>query len=255
MLHAGARAVAERAIPDQRDGLLELPGIGRYTAGAIASIAFGRAVGLVDGNVARVLARLFALEDDMKKAGMRKAEVLADQLVPSDRPGEWNQALMELGATICTPRTPACDRCPVARECRALAEGKVDRLPVLGEKAKPKPQKLYALVARRGNEVLLARRRSEGLFGGLWEPPMVAAKGDLAALATGIEPTKRGTVVHVLSHRRLTIDVYTATLPPRGKPKPVLPEPYEAAGLFAELSLADLGISTLARKVLAAGSC
>lgn len=255
MLHAGARAVAARAIPDQRDGLLELPGIGRYTAGAIASIAFDRAVGLVDGNVARVLARIFALEDDMRKAGMRKAEALADQLVPAERPGEWNQALMELGATICSPRSPACGACPVLRSCRALAEGKVDRLPVLGEKVKPTPQKLHALVARRGNEVLLARRRSEGLFGGLWEPPMVDTKAGLAGLGPVQDLAKSGTIIHVLSHRKLTIAVYTATLPGRSRPKLLLPEPYEAAGLFDELSLGDLGISTLARKVLAAGSC
>ncbi|MBX3234394.1 MAG: A/G-specific adenine glycosylase [Labilithrix sp.] len=252
LLHAGARAVAAAPIPDQRDGLLALPGIGRYTAGAIASIAFGRAVGLVDGNVARVLARLFAIEDDMKRGGMKKAEALADELVPRDRPGDWNQALMELGATVCTPRSPACDRCPVARDCRARAEGKVDRLPVLGEKTKPKPQKLAALVARSGGKVLLARRRSDGLFGGLWEPPMVATAAALKAAFAVRDAKKVGTVVHVLSHRRLTIDVLTASA---HEAPAALPDPYEAAGFFDELSLGELGISTLARKVLAAGTC
>src|SRR5690242_17796950 len=104
MLHAGARVVADRAkMPRDREGLLELPGVGRYTAGAIASIAFEEPVGLVDGNVARVLARIFVLEDDMRRAGMRRAEELAESLVPKDAPGDWNQALMELGATVCTP--------------------------------------------------------------------------------------------------------------------------------------------------------
>ena len=246
MLHAGAKAIARAPVPDQREGLLELPGIGRYTAGAIASIAFGRAVGLVDGNVARVLARLFAIEDDMKKAGMKRAEALADRIVPADTPGEWNQALMELGATICTPRSPACDRCPVAKQCRALAEGKVDRLPFLSEKAKPKPQKLIALVARKANETLLLRRRSDGLFGGLWEPPMLE---ELRGFATVEQPRKTGQVIHVLSHRKLTIDVYAATL---AKLPRSLPEPYEAAGLFDSEAQAELGISTLARKVLSA---
>ena len=249
MLHAGAKAVAKTPIPDQRDGLLELPGIGRYTAGAIASIAFGRAVGLVDGNVARVLARVFAIEDDMKRAGMKKAEALADRIVPADAPGEWNQALMELGATICTPRNPACDRCPIAKECRALAEGKVDRLPVLGEKAKPKPWAMKAIVARRGKKVLLCRRRSDGLFGGLWEPPMVDAKAELDELAGPL--VKTGQVVHVLSHRKLTIEVFATTV--AGVPN-ALPEPYEAAGFFDAEALEDLGISTLARKVLTAAS-
>ena len=175
MLHAGARLVADRAhMPRDREGLLELPGIGRYTAGAIASIAFDEAVGLVDGNVARVLARIFALDDDMRRAGMKRAEALAEELVPAKKPGDWNQALMELGATICTPRSPACDRCPVASSCRARAEGRVDELPVMGEKAKPKPQRVQALVARtKDGRVLLARRRSSGLFAGLWEPPSI----------------------------------------------------------------------------------
>jgi A/G-specific adenine glycosylase len=250
MLHAGAKSVGFAEIPNQREGLLELPGIGRYTAGAIASIAFGRAVGLVDGNVARVLARVFAIEEDMKKAGMKKAEALADRIVPADAPGEWNQALMELGATICTPRNPACDRCPVASECRALAEGKVERLPVLGEKTKPKPQKLRALVARKRDQVLLLRRRSEGLFGGLWEPPMLEPDG-FARFTAGTELAKVGRVVHVLSHRKLTIDVFTSVL---AKVPKELPEPYEAAGLFDSPALEELGISTLSRKVLGVSS-
>ncbi|HVJ89394.1 MAG TPA: A/G-specific adenine glycosylase, partial [Labilithrix sp.] len=129
MLHAGARVVAQRSgMPADRDGLLELPGIGRYTAGAIASIAYGERVGLVDGNVARVFARIFAIDDDMKRAGMRRAEQLAEELVPERAPGDWNQALMELGATICTPRAPSCERCPVFRSCRAHAEKRVEEL-------------------------------------------------------------------------------------------------------------------------------
>ncbi|MCW5836366.1 MAG: A/G-specific adenine glycosylase, partial [Labilithrix sp.] len=218
MLHAGARVVAERAaMPCDREGLLELPGVGRYTAGAIASIAFEEPVGLVDGNVARVFARLFALEDDMRGPGMKRAERLAEELVPRERPGDWNQALMELGATVCTPRSPACDRCPVASSCRARAEGLVDRLPVIGEKAKPKEQRVQALVARtRDGRVLLARRRSSGLFAGLWEPPAVdgdaAARDGLFGRFALASRALAGRVTHVLSHRRLTVDVHAGVL-------------------------------------------
>ena len=258
MLHAGARVVAERpSMPETREELLELPGVGRYTAGAIASIAFDEPVGLVDGNVARVLARIFVIEDDMRRGGMRRAEQLAEELVPAKAPGDWNQALMELGATICTPRSPACDRCPVAASCRARAEGRVAELPVLGEKAKPKPQQVQSLVARtKDGRVLLARRRSEsGLFAGLWEPPSVdgdeAARDDLFGRFPLASTNLAGRVTHVLSHRRLTVDVHAAVLS-KAPSRPRLPVVYETSSLFEADALPGLGISTLARKILAA---
>lgn len=256
MLHAASRVVSERgAMPLDRDGLLELPGIGRYTAGAIASIAYGEAVGLVDGNVARVLSRLFAIEEDMKRDGMRRAERLAEKLVPTKNAGDWNQALMELGATVCSPRAPACERCPVSASCRARAEGRVDVLPRIGIKPKPKPQRVQALVATWRGRVLLARRRADGLFGGLWEPPCeiggVRARASLfARFPLGVvEP--RGRVTHVLSHLRLSVDVHAAALAanPSGAE---LPDAYETADLFDEDSLGDLGVATLTRKVLRA---
>jgi A/G-specific adenine glycosylase len=251
MLHAGAKAVAASAMPTTHEGLLALPGIGPYTAGAIASIAFEEPVGLVDGNVARVFARLFALEHDMKREGMKKAQALASMLVDRARPGDWNQALMELGATVCTPRSPACDRCPVATMCRANAEGRAHLLPIVSPKTKPKAQKMIALVASRGGAVLLARRRSEGLFGGLWEPPVIAA-GEKRALfaAFGVQrAVKAGRVVHVLSHRRLSVDVWRAEL---ARVADVLPEPYEETGFFDAKARERLGMAAFARKVLAA---
>jgi A/G-specific adenine glycosylase len=255
LLHAGARA-ATAGIPSTRDTLLELPGIGRYTAGAIASIAYGEAVGLVDGNVARVLARIFAIDEDMKRAGLRTATDLADTLVPAHAAGDWNQALMELGATVCTPRSPFCQSCPVAKSCRARAEGRVAELPRITEKAKPKPQRVQSLVARKGKRILLARRRSEGLFGGLWEPPSLdggaAAKRDLLARFPVDSLTSHGRVVHVLSHRRLTVDVHAGLLTKTTAFE--LPPVYETADLFDEPSLERLGIATLARKILHAAS-
>jgi len=262
LLLEGAREVARRggALPGDRDGLLAVPGIGRYTAGAVASIAFGEPVGLVDGNVARVFARVFAIEDDMRKGGMRTAEALADAIVVQRDPGAWNQAVMELGATVCTPRAPLCDRCPLADLCRARAEGRVEELPVLSAKAAPKPQRLQAIVARRANDgaVLLARRRPDRVFGGLWEPPSIDGGAKLrAALMAWVkvdEPSRAGTVTHVLSHRKLTVDVLSGRLsrvPSIGD----VPEDagYDAVKVVREGDLADLGISTLARKIIALG--
>lgn len=256
LLHAGAREVARLGdVPRDREALLGVPGIGRYTAGAVASIAFGEPVGLVDGNVARVLARLFVIEEDMRKAGMRRAQVLADEIVARHDPGAWNQALMELGATVCTPQKPACDRCPVATSCAAHATGRAAELPVLGAKKKPEARRVQSLVATKGAEVLLLRRKRDRLFGGLWEPPSVegtAAARRALASRFGAERAKAvGRVVHVLSHRKLTIDVVRAEVAEAALSVD-LPDDYDAARFAAASDLEALGIATLARKILAA---
>ncbi|MDX1661748.1 MAG: A/G-specific adenine glycosylase, partial [Gemmatimonadota bacterium] len=127
-LHDAARIVAERfdgAVPDTAGTLRELPGVGAYTAGAVASIAFDRPEPAIDGNARRVLARLF----DVEKPTPARLRRIADDLVPRDRPGDFNQAIMELGATICAPRSPACGSCPLAPRCESLANGTVDRRP------------------------------------------------------------------------------------------------------------------------------
>ena len=264
LLLEGARVVASRGgvVPGERDGLLEVPGIGRYTAGAIASIAFGQPVGLVDGNVARVLARLFAIEADMRKRGMRVAEALADEIVSKRDPGGWNQALMELGATVCTPRAPACDRCPLASVCKALAQGRVAELPVLSAKTPPVAKRMQAVVATRDEDgaVLLARRRPELLFGGLWEPPSIEggpkARAELAEWLPIGKLARAGAVEHVLSHRKLTIDVLRADLTDRadglGLPEGAARCGYDALRVVPQHGFAALGMSTLARKILAA---
>lgn len=257
LLHAGARSVADRGeVPRNRDGLLAVPGIGPYTAGAVASIAFGEPVGLVDGNVARVLSRVFLIEEDMRKAGMKKAEAIADAIVAERDPGAWNQSLMELGATICTPQRPLCARCPVASSCRARAEGRVEGLPNLSAKKKPEARRVQALVLTRGAKVLLLRRKRELLFGGLWEPPCLegalAARKDLAR-RFGVKDAKpSGRVTHVLSHRKLTIDVARGSAPEEAL-RSDLPDAYDAARLVAPETFDALGIATLARKILRAG--
>jgi A/G-specific adenine glycosylase len=261
LLLEGARVVAAKggAVPGDRDGLLEVPGIGRYTAGAVASIAFGQPVGLVDGNVARVLARVFAIDEDMRKRGMRTAEILADEIVARRDPGAWNQALMELGATVCTPRSPACERCPVARVCRARAEGRVAELPVLSEKKAPLARRVQAVVATRPADgaLLLARRRPDRTFGGLWEPPSIEGPAKLRARLKAWLPvgklTRVGAVEHVLSHRKLTVDVLCAELQADLRRSDV-PEDagYDDVRIVARDAIEALGFSTLARKILVA---
>lgn len=259
LLLEGARAVAAKGgvVPGDRDGLLEVPGIGRYTAGAIASIAFGQPVGLVDGNVARVLARLFAIDEDMRKRGMRIAEIVADEIVARDDPGAWNQALMELGATVCTPRSPSCDECPLASVCRARAEGRVAELPVLSAKTPPLARRVQAIVARRAKDgaILLARRRPDLLFGGMWEPPSIEGgpklRAELAAWLPVGKLVRAGATTHVLSHRKLTIDVLRAELTGSVEANEIpAAAGYDAVRVVREHAFAELGMSTLARKIL-----
>lgn len=158
--------------PRTVDGLLALPGVGRYTAGAIASLAFGARAPVLDGNVIRVLCRLFAIERDPKEAAVKESLwQLSESLLPARRAGEFNEALMELGATICTPRRPKCGVCPLADGCEANRRALQDRLPV---KSKRKPLPHYdvtAAIIRRSGRVLIAQRPLGGRLGGLWEFP------------------------------------------------------------------------------------
>ena len=269
MLHAAARQVVEEhdgRLPEGVDGLRSLAGVGAYTAGAIASIAYGRAEAVVDGNVARVLARLMAIERDVS-AGPGRALVweiaasLVEKAVPVAPPGDWNQALMELGETVCVPRAPRCDECPLRAFCRARALGLQAELPHTAPKrAAPKVKRVAVVLAAAGH-VLLARRRATGLFGGLWETPMGTSAAKLAA-ALGVaeeDLTEVGEVVHVLTHRRLHVRVLRGKLPRRRSWAPELPGPaYDA---IEPVALEALGHgpgapgkrahATLLRKVLA----
>ncbi|MCH7870070.1 MAG: A/G-specific adenine glycosylase [Planctomycetes bacterium] len=185
-LHAAARrVVAEHAgrIPRDVETLMSLPGIGRYTAGAISSIAFGRRAPLVDGNVQRVLQRLF--HPHASQASPRGAVSgvwrLAERLVPPGRPGDFNQALMELGALICLPASPRCDACPLARRCGARIAEVQDRIPPTKRRAPKRLLEVAALLVTRRRRVLLVRRPSSGLWAGLWDAPQLV-------LATGVDP-------------------------------------------------------------------
>ncbi len=164
-------------VPDDPDVFSRLPGVGRYTTGAVLSIAFARPLPAVDGNAARVLSRLFALPTSLRDPrGARTLWALAASLVPMRRPGDWNQALMELGATVCGPRAPRCTLCPLRGECRALARGRVrDFPPPRPARAGARVWQAVALVVRRGR--LLVVRREGARLAGLWEPPAVEFTG------------------------------------------------------------------------------
>jgi A/G-specific adenine glycosylase len=237
-LHRCAREVVERhggALPASAADLRGLPGIGRYTAGAIASIAFGQPEPLVDGNVARVLARVYAIDDDIKSsAASRTLWRLAGQMVPPSAPGDFNQGLMELGATVCTPLSPACLVCPLAALCLARAQGRERELPRMPGRRRPDELPLIdarALWIERRGKLLLARRTPEGLYGGLWELPQVESRPqagidagidasidasiETAILATPVRLHGRAPVVEhcqTLTHRRLRIRVFAASL-------------------------------------------
>jgi A/G-specific adenine glycosylase len=226
-LQAAARQIDERhggRIPDDIDTLQTLPGVGRYTAGALASIAFDRPEPVLDGNVKRVLTRLLGIREDIGQPGVvERLWKEAAALARGPDPGNLNQALMELGATVCTPRTPRCDECPVHRWCDARAVGDAESLPV---KARKKPARrveaVAALVMRRG-KALAVRRPPGGLLGGLWglpggdlvagEPPRAGLRRALHECA-GLEISRAsamGSVEHVFTHRRLTLHLYRAS--------------------------------------------
>lgn len=178
-LHRAARLVViehDGQFPNTVEGLLALPGIGRYTAGAVASIAFGASAAVLDGNVIRVLTRLYDIPDDVSQhATRRRLWALAEDLLPAGEAGNYNEALMELGRVICKPRGPLCPECPVRGHCQAFAAGSQEDRPVKRQRS---PMPHYDVTAgviyereEPANRILIAQRPEEGLLGGLWEFP------------------------------------------------------------------------------------
>ncbi len=257
MLHAGAKALADGGFPKTAAELRNVPGIGPYTAGAVASIAWGEQAPLVDGNVARVLARIFAVTVDVRKgAGHRKIWEIAGELVPKERAGDWNQALMELGALLCTPDQPKCLLCPVRGECRAFAEGRTDVIPLRVAQTKPIEWKRAALVLRRGDTVLLGQRHDHLVFGGLYEPPMF--EDDDEELPRALKRAAGGAITfveritHVLSHRKMRIRIFSATSQPSRAWQTQLESEYKSFRFVKERDLGGLPMGELAKKVLRA---
>jgi len=250
-LHACAKVVAEQPggmFPSTEEGLLALPGIGPYTAAAVASIAFDEPAAVMDGNVERVVSRLFAIETPLPAAKAEIKERLKT-LVPQKRPGDFAQATMDLGATLCSPKKPACSLCPWTDECEATAKGIAETLPVKPPK-KAKPIRYGAafwLTDSKGH-VLLRTRPPKGLLGGMDEVPGSDWSEQNTEPTSDAAPTKTdwqqlpGTVTHVFTHFALELTVYTAQTRTRGK----------VEGDWVPLNaLAQRALPTVMRKIVA----
>ncbi|WP_235946405.1 A/G-specific adenine glycosylase [Saccharibacillus alkalitolerans] len=251
-LQAAAQQIVELhggQMPSEREHVFALKGVGPYTAGAILSIAFNRPEPAVDGNVLRVLSRYFLIEDDIAKPKTRiMMEKMIPELIPEGRASDFNQALMELGALICTPKSPHCLICPVMEHCRGRIEGRERDLPVKTKAKKPRPEQRLAVLlegsGERAGRVLVRRRPNTGLLAGMWELPHVAAGGEdlgLDAAQLGELLEDRGlswspmspymTAEHTFSHIHWTMRVLIAREEPEALAQLAAESgvPYEAA--------------------------
>lgn len=264
-LHEAAGIVARQLggkVPDDLDGLRALPGVGAYTGGAILSIAFGKRTAAVDGNVIRVIARLFAIEDpvDGNRTKNRIGEIAA-RLVPVSGPGHYNQALMDLGSGVCTPRNPDCPSCPLSAACKARKQGIQESIPEKKRPAAlPRREAVAALVRNDRGEILLVKRPDRGLLGGLWRfPGGILQEGE--APAAGLRRVLReelglkGTagkelfsVEHGYSHFSVTVRVLPVAI--RG-PVPHAGRSVQWNGVGTR-GFSRLAVSRLERKILAA---
>jgi A/G-specific adenine glycosylase len=251
-------AVAEHggALPDREEALRRLPGVGPYTAAAVASIAFNARTFALDGNGARVMARLFGVEDSIDRPATRvRLRALGTAEVPADRPGDFNQAVMELGALICTPRNPSCDACPVAGACAGRARGIAAALP----RRSPKPARPVVRVAcafvTDGARLLLVKRDG-GLLRGTWtlpereaEPAEGAAAARALAADAGLRARgvdRRGVVRQIFTHRDVRAEIFRVDVA-GGRAR--------GGDLrwVAPAALGELGLSNYARKTIAVG--
>ena len=267
---AAQHVVHERSgqIPDTVEGLLALPGVGRYTAGAIASLAFGRDAPILDGNVKRVLGRLYAIADVQSPRATHALWQLSESLLPKGRAGEFNEALMDLGATICTPRAPACPACPIRSDCIAFARGNPEAYPARIKRPNvPHKVAVTAVIEDTDGRVLMAQRPLSGLLGGLWEFPGGEMEqpedGDAAAQARHLARLVRsktgvrirvtpgnfiGEVTHGFTHLRLTRHVAYVRLAGRG-PELVTGGFYPAARWVTAEEMSQLALTRSDQKI------
>jgi A/G-specific adenine glycosylase len=214
-LHRAACEVAERHggdLPVSLEALMALPGVGRSTAGAILALARGERHPILDGNVKRVLARVFLVEDPPdSSAGLRKLWSLAEAATPDARVAAYTQAIMDLGATVCTRANPACGHCPIAPDCGALATGRIAAIPAARRRAPRRLRRAHFVFVLSAGRVLLERRPSRGVWGGLWSPPefpdATAVEAWIAAHVTGAPAARRlPTLRHAFTHFDLDIE-------------------------------------------------
>jgi A/G-specific adenine glycosylase len=259
-LHACAQTVAGRhggRFPETEEELRKLPGIGPYTAAAVAAIAFDRAATPVDGNVERVVARLFAVETPLP-AAKPELKSLARDLTPAERPGDFAQALMDLGATVCLPRTPKCPLCPLSGTCRAHARGIAAELPArAAKKARPTRRAVAFWVLDPDGRVLLRSRPDDGLLGGMMEVPSTpwresSPKQDEIAAAAPVRADwtpLAGSVRHTFTHFHFEMSVVAASLGDRQRARAAA---RAAGGDWYRLDdLGTLALPTVMRKVIA----
>ena len=229
-LHKAAKKIVaehDGSLPEEHDDLLKLPGIGPYTAAAISSIAFNRPHGVLDGNVIRVLSRITCNSEDTTKTNTRRSlQDLSNLLVAPDNPGDFNQALMELGATLCTPKKPSCESCPVHAFCCAFATSSVDLFPVAKKKTPVPHYNIAAGILRDSNGRFLVRKRPENeMLGGMWEFPCARQENNESLEKTitrhfiktyGL-PVETHNLFHVLkhaySHFKITVHAFACHLP------------------------------------------
>ena len=259
-MHAAAQQIADSGgFPASASELQTLPGIGPYTAAAVASIAFGELIPVLDGNVERVLSRRLGLDQDPKRAAARKRLLEAGaKLLDSARPGDSNQALMEIGATICRPKQPDCESCPLAKGCYARSLGDPERFPLPRRRRQVERIDLAIALVKQEDRILLFRRpESSDLLAGIWELPNVPRRGTKLAIEKALgrfyggrwrlEPA-RGRVRHGITHRALTLHVY----PARFSAGDTVGEGPEAAWVRTD-EMSDYPLSSAVEKVLASG--
>jgi A/G-specific adenine glycosylase len=255
-LHACAVAVLRDhggVFPDTEEGLRQLPGIGPYTAAAIGAIAFDIRTMPVDGNIERVVSRLYAVEEPLPQAKPRIQELAATLLGPS-RAGDSAQALMDLGSSICTPKKPACALCPINDDCTARLRGEQETFPRKAPKKSGELRRGAAFVVTRGDELLVRTRPEKGLLGGMTEVPgstWLTGQDDKAALSEApVLKTlsrwhrKAGVVTHVFTHFPLELVVHTATVPARTRAP-------DGMRWVPIATLADEALPNVMRKVIA----
>jgi A/G-specific adenine glycosylase len=259
-LHVAAREIVthhDGRIPDTYDDLARLKGFGPYTTAAILSIAYGAPYAVVDGNVIRVLSRLCAIEEDVAKSGTKRAFTeIAQALLDTERPGDYNQALMDLGATVCAPRDPDCTACPIADPCKARTLGIQRDLPRKSKRPPRKQRTEVAVILRRDTALLVARRPDDGLLGGMWEFPTVPAGpkrlksnwGVALSKRTGLNVTverKFQTLHHTFTHFDLELHAYEGA----AEGDQLLPVDYSQMRWVPETELNSLAFSRIHRRL------